>query len=145
MTKRVVDPRFAKGSRYKKIIREIQKADVCPFCPENFRWHTKPILKRQGDWFITENFNPYKNAQYHFLAIKKTHKERLEELSVRDWKELSGLLAWTIKKYHLKGGGFAMRFGDTALTGATVCHIHAHLIVPKIKKGNAETVWFPIG
>jgi diadenosine tetraphosphate (Ap4A) HIT family hydrolase len=145
MKKKVVDPRFAKGARYKKIINEIKEVGVCPFCPENFRWHTKPILKRAGDWFITKNFNPYKNTRYHFLAIKKTHKERLEELSARDWKELSILLSWTIKKFKLKGGGLAMRFGDTALTGATVCHIHAHLIVPKLQRGKAVPVWFPFG
>ena len=143
--KKVVDPRFAKGGRYKQVIREIERVGVCPFCPENFKWHTKPILKRKGDWLITENFNPYKNTRHHFIVIKKTHKERFEELAANDWRDLSYLVAWTIKNFKLKGGGFAMRFGETAYTGATVCHIHAHLIVPQVLRGKAKTVWFPIG
>lgn len=143
--KKVVDPRFAKGRRYGYIIREIQDAAVCPFCPKTFKWHTKPILKREGGWLITENFNPYKNTKHHLLIIKKAHKEHLEELTPRDWRSLSHLAAWAIKKFHIKGGGLMLRFGDTAFTGATVCHIHAHLIVPTMKNGKAKTVWFPIG
>jgi len=40
-----------------------------------------------------------------------------------------------------------MRFGDSSVTGATVLHIHAHLIVPKIneKTKKARVVRFPIG
>ncbi len=144
-SKKVVDPRFAKGGRYKKVIQEIRRAGVCPFCPENFKWHTKPILKREGKWHITENFNPYKNARYHFLVVNTVHKEQFQELKPSDWNAISHLVAWTIKKFHIKGGAFALRFGDTALTGATVVHLHAHLIVPKIKDKKAETVWFPIG
>ena len=46
-----------------------------------------------------------------------------------------------LKKYNIKGGVLALRFGDTAYTGATVCHLHFHLIVPK----KSQTVNFPIG
>lgn len=143
--KKVVDPRYAKGARYGGIIREIQGEGVCPFCPKTFKWHTKPILKRHGGWLITENFNPYKNARHHLLIIKTAHKEKFEELTPRDWRSLTRLAAWAIKKFHIKGGAFMLRFGDTAFTGATVCHIHAHLIVPEVKNGKAKPVFFPIG
>ena len=52
---------------------------------------------------------------------------------------------WAVQKFELKGGALAMRFGETTYTGASVCHIHAHLIVPKTEKGKALTVEFPIG
>lgn len=144
--KKVVDPRFAKGGHYKKVIHEIQGEGVCPFCPDTFKWHTKPILKREGGWLITENFNPYKNARYHFIIVKELHKEQFEDLAPRDWRAVSSLAIWAIKKFKIKGGGFTMRFGETAFTGATVCHIHAHLIMPELgKNGRAKTVWFPIG
>jgi len=142
---KVVDPRSAKSARYRAILHDIQGVGVCPFCPKTFKWHTKPILRREGGWLITENFNPYKNAKHHFLIIKVTHKEHFNELTPRDWRSLSRLATWAIKKFRIKGGAIALRFGDTALTGSTVYHIHAHLLVPRIKNGKAGTVWFPVG
>ncbi len=142
---KLVDARFAKGGRYRKIIHEIEKVGVCPFCPKHFAWHTKPILKQSGDWLITENFNPYANAKHHFVIIKKAHREQFSDLGARDWRALSALVRWAVKKFKIKGGGIAMRFGDTAYTGATVCHLHAHLIVPGAGNGKAKPVVFPIG
>ena len=143
--KKVVDARYAKTSQYRKVLGEIEGAKVCPFCPETFKWHTNPILKREGNWLITESFQPYKNTDHHFLLIGKRHKEQLSELTPKDWNEMAQLQKWAIKKFNLKGGGLAMRFGDTAHTGATVSHIHMHLIVPKLKNGHAIPVWFPFG
>lgn len=143
--KKFVAPRFAKDERYKKVLNEIASAGVCPFCPENFRWHTKPILKRSGGWFITENFSSYKNALHHLIIVNKKHKEHFTELSAKDWRDLSHLASWAIRKFKIKGGGLALRFGDTDFTGATVRHLHAHLIVPRLKKNVPQTVVFPIG
>jgi diadenosine tetraphosphate (Ap4A) HIT family hydrolase len=143
--KGLVNIHYAKSGMYKDVLHEIKAAKVCPFCPRTFKWHTKPILKTIGNWFVTESFQPYKNTAHHFLIIGKKHKENLEDLSALDWEEISRLQKWTVKKYHLRGGGIAMRFGDTAHTGATVSHLHLHLIVPKLKQGRAVPVWFPFG
>ncbi len=143
--KKVVDPSFAKGKKYHGVLKEIEGEGVCPFCPETFKWHTKPILQRHGNWLITENFNPYTNAAYHFIVVGKQHKEQLGEMTLSDWAEINWLLLWAIKKYKLKGGGVTMRFGATEYTGATVCHLHAHLIVPKRVRGKTKAVYFPIG
>lgn len=140
-----VNPRNARRKKYKGIINEILSEGVCPFCPETFKWHTKPILKYNGPWFVTENFNPYKNSKFHFLIISKKHKEKLSELTMRDWKSILELIGWTLKKFKIKGGGITMRFGDTLYTGATVKHLHAHLIVPVVKNGKPFPVYFPIG
>lgn len=140
-----VDLRYAKGKKYKKIIQEIASEGVCPFCPETFKWHTKPILKYDGGWLITENFNPYKNSKYHFLIIGKKHKELLSELSMKDWKSILSLIEWALKKFKVDGGGIVMRFGNTIKTGATVKHLHCHLITPKVENGKASPVYFPIG
>ena len=52
-----------------------------------------------------------------------------------------------IKKYKIKGGGLTLRFGEQNYTGATVLHLHFHLIVPKLKPKSklAKIVNFPIG
>lgn len=143
--KKMVDPRMAGSAHYRAVLHDIQNEGVCPFCPKTFKWHTKPILRREGGWLITENFKPYKNARYHFLIIKIKHKEHFDELTPRDWQSFSHLAAWAVKKFRIKGGALALRFGDTAHTGSTVCHIHAHLLVPKIKNGKAGVVSFPVG
>jgi ATP adenylyltransferase len=145
--KKVVNKRFAKGKgEYEKVIDDIANDGKCPFCPENFRYHKKPILKKIGSWVLTENSWPYKNAEHHFLMINTQHKEEFSEISTRDWESLRKLIGWAIKEYGIKGGAIALRFGDTDHTGATVCHIHAHLISPEMnKQGESETVSFPIG
>jgi diadenosine tetraphosphate (Ap4A) HIT family hydrolase len=141
--RKFIDAHYAKSRFYKKVLTEVQGAKVCPMC--TLKWHTNPILKTQGAWFITETFQPYPNAAMHFLIIGKRHKENLSQLTPRDWKEISELQKWAIKKYKIQGGGIAMRFGDTAHTGATVAHLHMHLIVPKLKRGRAVPVMFPFG
>jgi len=146
-TKKVVNPRFTKGKgEYEKVINTIAFENKCPFCPDNFKYHKKPILNKEGSWFVTENSWPYKNAQYHFLIINTKHKESFAELTKKDWESLRILTAWVVKKYKLKGGAFALRFGDTDYTGASVCHIHAHIVYPKLNKNKkTQTVIFPIG
>lgn len=140
--KKVVDIRFARRYKgYHKVIKTIEKEGKCPFCPGNFKYHKHPILKKQRDWFITKISWSYKNTGFHFIIIGKKHKEKISELSGSDMKDILFLAQWTAKKYNIKGGAIAMRFGKTDYTGATVCHLHAHFIVPKKRK----TVNFPIG
>lgn len=68
-------------------------------------------------------------------------------MRTKDMADILKLAHWAEKKYQIVGGGLAMRFGATRYTGATVCHLHAHLIVPTIdpRSGRAKTVLFPIG
>lgn len=146
--KKVVDSRFARGrGDYARIIRAIEKEGRCPFCPDNFKYHRKPILKRRASWFITEASWPYKNAARHFIILGTRHIERFEKIAVSDWRAIMFLASWAIRRFKIRGGGLAMRFGETRFTGATVCHIHAHLIVPELnrKTKTAKTVLFPIG
>ncbi len=143
---KIVNPRFAKTSEYREVIGTIEKVGQCPFCPDNFRYHKKPILKKLNGWFITENSWPYKNSQKHFLIISSTHKETLTELSAQDIESVLRLSKWGVKKYKIPGGALTMRFGESDFTGATVSHLHAHLIYPARGKGHhSKTVMFPIG
>jgi ATP adenylyltransferase len=145
--KKVVNKRFAKGKgEYEKVIDSIDSENKCPFCPDNFKYHKKEILKKIGTWFITENSWPYKNSEYHFLIINTNHKESFDELTKKDWESVRLITNWVVKEYKIKGGALALRFGDTDYTGATVCHIHAHIICPKINKNKeTKTVYFPVG
>lgn len=147
MTKKVVDTRYAKSEDYKEILNAIEKTAKCPFCKENFKYHRKKILRSEKGWVITESSWPYKNTRFHFLIIPEEHRESFEELNSADFAALSELVKWAIKKYKLKGGGLALRFGDSLYTGATVCHLHFHLMVPMTdkKRKSAKVVYFGIG
>ena len=140
---KLVDARYAKSGFYRKVLGAAAREQACPLC--TLKWHTNPVLKTIGNWFITETIQPYENAKQHFLIIGKRHKEDLRELTAKDWEEMSRLQKWAIRKYRIKGRGIAMRFGDTAHTGATISHLHMHFIVPKLKRGRAVPVWFPFG
>mgnify|MGYP001620161054 CR=1 FL=1 len=140
-----VNPRFARKGEYKKVIQSIVADGKCPFCPENFKYHKNPIIKKTKNWFITKSSWPYKNTKYHFLIIGKKHKEKFKDLTLKDFKEIKNLACWTIKKFKIKGGGLTLRFGDTNHTGSTVNHLHFHLIIPKLKSRKSLPVNFPIG
>jgi len=142
-----IDIRFAKTGDYRKTLEKIIDTDKCPFCPNNFKYHKKPILKKLNGWLATENSWPYENTKHHFIFIPEAHKETFSDLTVEDFKTLRELIGWVIEKYKIEGGGVTMRFGDQKFTGATVHHLHLHLIVPEINGRllNAKVVTFPIG
>lgn len=144
--KKVVDKTYAKSEEYRKTLEVIEKTAKCPFCKDNFKYHKNDILKKQKNWFITKCSWPYKNSKFHFLIISEKHKENFIDLKQTDFSTVSGLMNWTIKKYRIKGGALSLRFGNTKYTGASVCHLHFHFIVPELDKNKrAKTVNFPIG
>lgn len=141
-----VDPRNARAEGYKKIMSEITADGSCPLCPP-MKWHPNPILQEhdKGKWIITANSHPYEHATHHLLIIPRRHIELLLGLSARDIKSIFALANWATKEFNIKGGGLTMRFGETLYTGATIKHIHAHLIVPTVEGNQVSPVYFPIG
>ena len=147
MPKRVVDPQNAKTLEYRETLKAIERTKKCPFCSDNFRYHKKPILRKANGWFITKSSWPYQNSRHHFLLICGRHKESFRDLKPSDLGAILRLGNWAIKKYKISGGGLALRFGNTVLSGSTVCHLHFHLIVPQMsrKRRRAAPVYFLIG
>lgn len=145
--KKVVDTTHAKTGAYGADLLQIKELKVCPFCPGQMHWHKKPILKETVRWFITESTHPYENSTHHVLVICKEHLEHFNPLTCDDWWQVMSLFNWYCDEHGIIGGGIAMRFGETTYTGATVCHLHFHLIVPEIdpESGKAKPVYFPIG
>lgn len=147
--RKVVDPTYAeRDPAYKQVIDQIASEGICPFCKDSFKYHPRQILKTEGNWFITQSMTPYENTLYHFIILDiSTHRESVNELEPSDLTAILNLINWAVNEYKLKGFGVCMRSGLTKMTGATVCHIHAHLIVPEKdpKTGRAKTVNFPVG
>jgi diadenosine tetraphosphate (Ap4A) HIT family hydrolase len=115
---------------YSSVIAKIQQDGVCPFCKDQLtKYHKNPILLEGKYWLITENMYPYKGTQHHFLLIHKRHVNHMKDLSTKAWTELEKISNQVFKDYHVEGGSFLMRFGDTRYTGASVTHLHAHIII----------------
>lgn len=131
---------------YRKVIEKIEKDGVCPFCRKNLlKYHKNPILKEGVHWLLTKNMYPYEGAEHHILIIHKKHIEKFGEVAPGAWEELQSLVKSFLKKENISGGTFMMRFGDTAHTGASVCHLHAHLVVPDVKNKKRKPIIARIG
>lgn len=134
MTKQHVDISNARYDEQKAVMQKIIDAGHCPFCDSNLAlYHTKPIEKEGTHWILTQNQWPYYNSKIHLLAILKTHKEHLYELTPEEGAELIQLFGWAEQQYSMPGGGCALRFGDTKYSAGTVRHLHAQLLVPDIE------------
>ncbi len=140
-----VDPTNARDPKYKEVMTKMVQDSECPLCPP-LPYHPNPILREDGLWLITKSGFPYENTEHHLLMIAMRHIEQLSDLSANDMKSMIGLAQWAEKEFKFEGGGLTMRFGDTKFTGATIKHLHAHLIVPELdENGKAKPVYFPIG
>lgn len=102
---------------------------ICPFCWENLdEWHDAPVLKRGKLWVITANDHPYTGVKYHYLAIYRDHISSISELVSGAGDELFSLFSEFCKDNNIPGATILMRFGEMVYTGATVSHLHAHIV-----------------
>lgn len=123
-----VDLNNARPGIYKKVIEDIHKSSICPFCPEHIKNIHKNPIKEKGLWLITDNMYPYKPTKRHLLLIHKKHIEHVNDLSEKAWKELLDIIKEESKKLNIEGGTFLMRFGKSIYTGSSVSHLHCQLI-----------------
>lgn len=129
-----------------EVLKDIHQRGVCPFCLENLKkYHKKPIIISGKYWLATKNQWPYKNTKYHFLFIHKKHIESIDELKPVETQELFKIATQLNKKFKIKSGGLCMRFGHLGENGATVRHLHAHLISVKNNLKEDEHVRFKVG
>ena len=114
---------------YEQVLHEIIAAGFCPFCEEHFfKHHRKPIDVVTKHWLVTENMWPYKGSRFHFLFIARKHVERTEDLSPAAWTDLQTQYQKLVATHKIKGATLFIRLGETEMTGASVNHLHAHLV-----------------
>ncbi len=126
-TRPIVDPtKVTKRLEYADKLIKIEKSGICPFCERRFLDSSNELLEETKNWLVTRNYEPYKGSESHLLIVPKRHIEHVSELSVNGRREFIDLNV----KYseNMKSGGLAMRFGDIKNTGASVAHLHSHII-----------------
>ncbi|MFA6969651.1 MAG: HIT domain-containing protein, partial [Candidatus Paceibacterota bacterium] len=131
--KQRVDARNAtivKRSDYAQTLDAIITGGFCPFCEEHLiKHHRQPLEYKNKHWLVTKNSWPYEGSRYHFLFITRSHVEATEDLSPVMWADLQKLYRKVVREKNIKGATLLLRSGDTKTTGASVNHLHAHLIV----------------
>ncbi len=137
-----MDFNHARTKEQIELMEEIAQDGVCPFCKENFtKYHPKPILKENEHWFLTENMSPYKGTHIHLITVyKDKHVTMASEIPSSHMGQMFELINWATKEYHIKGGSILIRFGDSAYTGGSVDHFHAHLIIGNTKGTDKDAV-----
>lgn len=112
--------------------KAIHEAGVCPFCPEHYRefdYQEDPISESEH-WYTIANMKPYDYTSLHNVIIARRHLLSPDELTNEEWLDLKHNLDREIRTRKLGYGALGMRFGDPVMTGASVRHLHMHLVVP---------------
>jgi len=129
----------------KEVMRQIEKDGVDPFDWNLLaNYHREPILKQGEHWLITPNDYPYEGTELHLLLIYRERVRNLGEVKRGAFAELQEMLVWIESEFKLSHGTLVMRFDDIALTGGSVDHLHAHVIVGGMDT-TTEKLKIPVG
>lgn len=147
--KQQVDTKNATVARrgdYSDTLKKIVAGGFCPFCEEHvLKHHRHPILHRSKYWLVTKNAWPYEGSRFHFLFIARSHMEAIEDMSPSMWTELQKLYLKLVRKHTLGGATLLIRSGDTKITGGSVNHLHAHIVVGTSRNKNSKTIQALVG
>jgi len=139
--KKFIDLGNVRPGPFKKVYEEIEQEGIDPFDREEFcKRHPHPILFENDNWFVSHNAVPYEGAGLHLLFIHKEFITSIEQISPQGLTDLWNLIKITQKEFGFESGAFIMRFGDTTQTGASVTHLHAHIIVAQKEEGERKVI-----
>lgn len=115
-------------------MRRLDAAGICLFCPGGLASHARQrILFRTSHWAVTPNEFPYRGTSLHLLLVPDQHAGDLIDLAAEVRQDFWEALAAVVREYRLSHYGLGVRNGDCSYTGATIRHVHAHVLV-----GDAE-------
>jgi ATP adenylyltransferase len=111
-------------------MQQLESAGLCLFCPDGLqRCVGQQVLWQTGHWSVVPNKFPYRGTALHLLLIPREHANDILDLPPASQHDFWNVLAMVRDKFDLKHYGLGIRNGDCRFTGATVAHIHAHVLV----------------
>lgn len=130
---------------YSNVLKYDLAHHICPLCPNGL--HDSRRLKSLRGWNLVFNEFPYAHTRVHLLIIPEAHKLNFIDLTADDMNAVRELTDWAIEKFQIVGGGLALRFGKLEYSGASVHHLHFHVIAPEVDEKNdlSRVVWFGVG
>ncbi len=142
------------GGAYRASLEEAARTGRCPFCDPEFQ-RSPDILHRVDGWFVLRSRYPTHDRlarppHLQLLLVKESH----DDLTTADWAAWGAMWAWSAREFDIRGGGFCVRIGDSTLSGRTILHPHAHILVPNLctistaegeEREVAVPIDFPVG
>lgn len=110
-------------------MRRLAEAGICVFCPQHLA--TDPnqrTLHRTALWTVTPNEFPYEGTRLHLLLVPDEHVTDVVDLSAEAKHDFWVALRWVREYHRLTYYSMVIRNGDCERTGATVRHVHVHLL-----------------
>lgn len=131
---------------YQKVLEQIIAEGQCPFCEQHLmRHHREPILWKSSHWIVTRNAWPYVGTSNHFLLIAREHVERIEDMSREAQAAFFDEYARIIDEFSLIGATVLWRSGSSEMTGASVHHLHAQIVVGHPRTSQSEAITALVG
>jgi diadenosine tetraphosphate (Ap4A) HIT family hydrolase len=122
-------------------MRSLEARGVCLFCPDGLRQHERQqILFATRHWSVTANAFPYAGTALHLLLVPHEHAGDLLDLSGDAQQDFWTALGMVRDRYGLRYYGLGVRNGDCRFTGATIRHVHAHVLVGDTETADAPPV-----
>jgi diadenosine tetraphosphate (Ap4A) HIT family hydrolase len=111
-------------------MRRLDAAGICLFCPGQLGGPAgQEVILSTAHWSVTPNEYPYEGTSLHLLLVPREHASTLLGLSEDARAGFWAALAAVADRYALQHYGLGVRNGDCRRTGATIAHVHAHLLV----------------
>jgi diadenosine tetraphosphate (Ap4A) HIT family hydrolase len=111
-------------------MERLEAAGICLFCPDGLRDHARQqILWETEHWTVTPNEFPYPGTSLHLLIVPHAHAADVLDLDAAVQQDFFIALGRVRERYGLRHYGLGMRNGDCRFTGATITHVHAHVLV----------------
>lgn len=147
MNQPLQDVSNAREDIQRRIMEELAHTGECFLCPEVIqRIATKYSgiatlpLHEGAHWFIKENDFPYAGTRLHMLIAPKRHAVKMEDLTAGEFLELQHMISWVNKTYDIQGAALFVRYGDMSYTGATLAHMHFHILHGVAKHDGCEAI-----
>ena len=122
--------------------RKIAETGKCPFCPGNIG---NKFIGETAHWNIVLNKFPYPNSRLHVLLLPKRHIVSLEEAKAEELADMAKAIKLVGDQFPFLADGYGLGLRVKEIGGATLYHLHFHLIVPMVGDNGQMPVNFAIG
>lgn len=111
-------------------MRRLEAAGICLFCPAALREHARQrVTFETAHWAVTPNAFPYTGTSLHLLVVPHQHVNDMLDLDADALADFWAVLRQVRERYGLDHYGLGVRNGNCSFTGATIAHVHAHVLV----------------
>lgn len=119
----------------------LEAAGSCLFCPEHLgNDPAQRVVYRSALWTVTPNAYPYRGTRLHLLLVPDEHVTDLLDLSDAAKADMWTVLAWIRSEYGLAFHSLLARNGACEFTGATIRHVHMHVVQGDVDDPHHEPV-----